>query len=282
MVDFAVKHELAGINLDIEGNPAGSANAVTSLVCGLQAELKRRRGPSAVLAFDGPMLPTCYHDMRCNRTIPDVEDYTGRYDFMSISKCVDLILPMGYDLTGNAPDGGEAAANAPLEVVTEGLDEWLTLGVTSTKLALLLPWYGYDMACRRRERMATATSFGPGCVVQTPWGANNHEVGFGTAILWKQQEARRKPRSAIDSGRDADGSPWFIRHNTSGWRRKVYYDDAISIAQKVRMCREKGIAGVGVWTIDTLEALDGAEDCMRNQSKAMWAALWPATHEDRL
>ena len=46
MVDFAVAHGLAGINLDIEGSPAQSAPVLSSFVCGLQAELKRRRGPS--------------------------------------------------------------------------------------------------------------------------------------------------------------------------------------------------------------------------------------------
>ena len=74
MVDFAVAHGLAGINLDIEGSPAQSAPVLSSFVCGLQAELKRRRGPSAVLAFDGPMLPTCHQSTRCNRTIVDQVD----------------------------------------------------------------------------------------------------------------------------------------------------------------------------------------------------------------
>ena len=32
MVDFVVKHDLAGINMDIEGNGAGSAAAISSFV----------------------------------------------------------------------------------------------------------------------------------------------------------------------------------------------------------------------------------------------------------
>jgi spore germination protein YaaH len=281
MVDFVATHDLAGVNLDLEGTPRDSAAAVSSFVCGLRAELQRRR-PSSVLAFDGPMLPTCYQSARCNRSIPDVENYRGRFDFVALAQCVDLVLPMGYDLTGSAPDGGEAASNAPLAVVTEGLDEWLALGVPPGKLALLLPWYGYDMACRPTAaalsdpRPGSASSIS-GCRVQLPWGTNNHECGFGTIMLWKQEQRRRQQLALGPggvAGRDADGSPWFVHHNASGWRRKVYYDDAVSIARKVAMCSSKGIAGVGVWTVDTLQPLR-ATAAPTNASAAMWAALWP-------
>jgi hypothetical protein len=134
--------------------------------------------------------------------------------------------------------------------------------------------------------------------VQTPWGINNHEVGAGTAIQWKHhppyhQHHQEQPQHPELSGRDADGSAWLIRHNASGWRRKVYYDDAVSIARKVQMCsEEKGIAGVGVWTVDTLQSLgssagavegggDAAVTAAANESSAMWAALWPPQQQQQ-
>ena len=253
---------------DIEGNPFGTSNAVTSLVCGLQSELRRRLGPTAILSFDAPSLPTCYHDPACNASIPDVENYDGRFDFAAVAACSDMLMPMGYDLTGVAPNGGPAAANSPLSVVSEGVDEGLTILTPAhrTKLVVLLPWYGYDEACRP----ALASSDGEAplpCLVQVPWGANNHEVGFGTIFLWQQL--------ATISGRDPDGSPWFERHNSSGWRRRVYYDDSISIHHKVSMAVARGIGGVGVWTADTLEALDGCGEAAAAAKAAMWQALWP-------
>ena len=41
---------------DFEGNPNGTATAVTSFVCGLKDELQRRRGPTrnALIGSDPP------------------------------------------------------------------------------------------------------------------------------------------------------------------------------------------------------------------------------------
>ena len=262
MVQFAAENQLHGLNLDIEGNPAGTAGAVTSFVCELRTAMRAKLGPGSKLAFDGPALPTCYHSKACNRSIPDVEDYSLRYDFKAIDKCVDWYLPMDYDLTGSAPDGKAAAANSPLAVVTETVAEYTALGVAPSKLRLLLPWYGYDMTC-------APGSQSPACMVQLPWAMNNHEVGFASA--WR----RRQALSDKMFGRDADGSPWYDYTNSTSWRHRVYYDDAVSIARKVAMAHAHGIGGIGLWTADTMESLR-MEPAAKNEIAAMWGALWPA------
>eukprot|EP01051_Picozoa_sp_SAG22_P008266 SAG22_NODE_620_length_8513_cov_3.934870_3_plen_438_part_00 len=289
MVGFVVQHKLSGYNLDIEGNKNSTAVAVTSLACELKAALTAALGHGRdIVAFDGPMLPTCLHRPACNKTIPDVEDYVGRFDFEAIGKCVDIVLPMGYDLTGSAPDGGPAAANAPLPVLSEGIREYTEdVGVPASKIALLLPWYGYDMACRHPGTAGNLNGGGTGtvtlagaaagnnrnssCRVQTPWAANNHELGFAQA--WRRSQAALAASGALaeSRGRDADGTPWFDDQNATGWRRRVYFDDPVSIAEKVAMCRSMGVGGVGAWTSDTLESLGGAPVAGR-----MWAALWPS------
>ena len=80
MIEFAVDNSLQGVNLDIEGNPNGTAAGLTSFVCELRREL-RARLPGAQLVFDAPSLPTCYHSPRCNATIPDVEDVSAAFPF---------------------------------------------------------------------------------------------------------------------------------------------------------------------------------------------------------
>ena len=85
MVEFAVDNSLQGVNLDIEGNPNGTAAGLTSFVCELRKEL-RARLPGAQLVFDAPSLPTCYHSPRCNATIPDVEDVSAAFLLSALAK----------------------------------------------------------------------------------------------------------------------------------------------------------------------------------------------------
>ena len=186
------------------------------------------------------------------------QQYHGRFDFAAIGACVDLIAPMDYDLTGSAPDGKAAAANSPLAIVAESVSEWTELGLPADKLLPLLPWYGYDMACRPGQQKT--------CEVQLPWAENNHEVGFGFA--WRMSKA------AAVHGRDDDGSPWCDYQNATGWRRRIYYDDEVSIARKVQMVARHGVAGVGTWTTDTLESLHSVAAAAPEVS-SMWTALWP-------
>ena len=85
MVEFAVDNSLQGVNLDVEGNPNGTAAGLTSFVCELRKEL-RARLPGAQLVFDAPSLPTCYHSPRCNATIPDVEDVSTAFLLSALAK----------------------------------------------------------------------------------------------------------------------------------------------------------------------------------------------------
>lgn len=43
-----------------------------------------------------------------------------------------------------------ASANSPLDTVRRGVQQWIDLGVTPSKLILGLPWYGYDYPCQQQ------------------------------------------------------------------------------------------------------------------------------------
>ena len=63
-------------------------------------------------------------------------------------------------------------------------------------------------------------------------------------------------------------SPWFSYTDGEGREREVWFEDARSLAAKLRLVREYGLAGCGVWNLDrpwpqgwtTLNALFTPED----------------------
>ena len=63
-------------------------------------------------------------------------------------------------------------------------------------------------------------------------------------------------------------SPWFSYTDGEGQEREVWFEDARSLAAKLRLVREYGLAGCGVWNLDrpwpqgwtTLNALFTPED----------------------
>ena len=111
MVEFAVDNSLQGVNLDIEGNPNGTAAGLTSFVCELRREL-RAQLPGAQLVFDAPSLPTCYHSPRCNATIPDVEDVSAASLF-SARKASKKLLRNSTTAVSTSPRLAHASTSSP-------------------------------------------------------------------------------------------------------------------------------------------------------------------------
>ena len=59
------------------------------------------------------------------------------YDFLGLSRCVDFVVPMVYDMTGlTAPGHPTASANSPLGAVSESVRQYLRLGILPSQLVL--------------------------------------------------------------------------------------------------------------------------------------------------
>ena len=140
-----------GLNFDYEepiapGAPA--AAAYTSLVAAAAAALRAARragagagagaGGAAVGASNATSTPVVTVDVPWSPY-----DVDGRsYDWRGLAAAADALFVMAYDVQSSMLGRCAAAANAPLDAVKRGVDQWLALGVPREKLILGLPWYG--------------------------------------------------------------------------------------------------------------------------------------------
>lgn len=173
------------------------------------------------------------------------DDQPGRlyegHGYPELGAAVDYLLLMTYEW-GYAE--GPPMAVAPLPQVRQVLDYAVT-AVPREKLLLGIPNYGYDWPLPYRQGSTRAVSL-----------SNQAAVALarerGAAIRYDEKVQ----------------SPWFSYTDGEGQEREVWFEDARSLAAKLRLVREYGLAGCGVWNLDrpwpqgwtTLNALFTPED----------------------
>lgn len=153
------------------------------------------------------------------------------FDITALGKAVDEIRVMAYD---HAWAGSPAGAVAPLPWVREVVD-YVTGQVPREKLVLGLAAYGYDWSDGRGEALTTDELRG--------------RVGQTRATV-----TRDGPTA----------SPWF-RYTKDGREHTVWYEDAASAQDKIRVAAQARLAGVFVWRL-------GGED------RALWPMLTAPAH----
>jgi len=239
-VDLVMTNNLDGINVDFESSlPAGDPgiNQYTSL-CSLLSMSLRSSCPSCQLSVDVAWSPNCI-DGRC-------------YDVLSISKVVDLLFIMSYDLRSQIYDMKDcvASANSPIRLVYEGVMNYTLLGISSDQLVLGVPWYCYDYPC----------------LPNTPFNATVcpiHPVPFRGAPCSDAGGTQRVFATCIDllSSSANTGRVWNPEYATPYFNyineddkliHQVWFDDLESLAYKYRLVHEVNLRGVGQWAADFL------------------------------
>jgi hypothetical protein len=150
-----------GLNLDIEGNSA-HRDELSALVAELRSALTAA-DPAYQLSFDLGISP---------------KGQSGGYDHKALSAAMNFTVPMAYDECWGA---STASANSPLGRLTQGMDDYASLGVGANKLVMGLPWYGWDFPCTE--------SSGDVCSVKPP--AGKPWYGYATQVV---SETRADPR----------------------------------------------------------------------------------------
>ncbi|XP_063387156.1 probable chitinase 2 [Cydia fagiglandana] len=166
------------------------------------------------------------------------------YDIPTMSKYVDLISLMTYDMYG-AWDS-VTGHNAPLHVdagrlyaVDAALNYWLTQGCPPEKLVLGLPLYGRTFTLTDANVHGVgAPASGAGLAGQ--YTATNGLIGYNEFCNKLNTETWDV---LYDSIADV---PYAVQGNN--W---VSYDDPNSLAKKVEYAMNLGIAGAMVWSIET-------------------------------
>ncbi len=235
---------LDGINVDVEALPIDLVPDYGAFVGRLRTALRERVADAQV-------------------SVATQANETGAaMAAAAASAGADRIFLMGYDYRWS---GSQPGASAPIDRMdgevkdlTWSLDLYGALGVPSDRLILGLPLYG-----------VTWPVIGPGFLAQSsgrgdPWVPRRNLGVFADPAFEPAYEptesvewytvpsayATSRPSAAVPAV-GASPSPEPIAWNA------VYYDSPRSLAPKLRLANERGLAGAGFWAIGYERGLPG-------------------------
>ncbi|XP_001627848.2 di-N-acetylchitobiase [Nematostella vectensis] len=227
-----------GINIDIEGPIEKGSKEVTLLtkLVNNVAKAFRKEFKHTQISFDAAWSPDCI-DGRC-------------YDLKAIVDIVDFMVIMAYDQQSQIKEGPcIAKANSPYSQTLEGVQQYLKLNISSNKLVLGLPWYGYDYPCEEIDEKNDI------CFIKkVPFRGVNCSDAAGTQIPYATVNDLLMTRT--DTGRKwslKSLSPYFWYSDHVGNPHQVWYDDPSSLTFKYRIANMLDLKGVAIWNADLLD-----------------------------
>lgn len=228
-----------GLNFDYEGNNPAYRDGYTDLVVETAAAFHEQI-PGSEISADVPVYPN--YEFRS-------------YDYLSLAKACDYFFVMQYDAEFwnnvqclNKPSGPNCSlACSSLEVDTYGVEAYLTLGISPSKLYLGFPWYGlfYEY------------------VAGIPF--------FTGQISYKAIQDIIASQPGGELRFDEASSTWIFK--CKGFCQKdnrateIWFDDAKSLVPKYALATKYGLKGVGMWEATSASGAVGEEE--------MWASLCP-------
>jgi spore germination protein YaaH len=222
-----------GVNLDFEPVPTSLRDAFTTFVRELKAGLVAA-GVGSYLTVD---------------TMAGAASWATGYDVAALSAtgAADALMVMAYDFSwsGSARAGGVAPLGSPyIYDATDAMNAY-TAAVSPAKLIWGIPYYGrtwptLDASPNALTCRATTPPVCPDSTVSSPGASKSYYYTGARHLsdlygrLW-----------------DAGGQvPWFAWFDdaTHTWN-EGYYDDAQSLSAKYALVKERGVAGIGIWTL---------------------------------
>ena len=201
-----------GVNIDFEAVPSSLTASLTSFMQRLCDSVHNRIAGGQVTV-----------------AAPAV-NWSGTWNVSALKTYVDMWVIMGYDYWyGGSPTAGPCS---PLTGggmwgsydCTNSVIYYLSQGVPNSKVALGVPYYGYDYPCSSAALNASTT-------------------GSGTATLYKSTSA-----NAVTYGRLWDNYS-MDPHYTYGSYHQCFYEDGISLGYKYDMVNIQNIGGIGIWAL---------------------------------
>jgi len=197
----------------------------------------------------------------------------GRYyNFVDIAAVVDVMFVMSYDLRSQIYDRCIASANSPAYQVVLGVQQFLNLGISPSKLVVGLPWYGYDYPClgRHINSISNSSDFDFCPIASVPFRGAPCSDAAGTEVAYALI-MQLLASSSVIGGRRWDNntmSPYFNHVASDGTVHQLWYDDPESLKFKIKALAELGVGGVGVWNFDCLDYSNNT--LSHSQTDAMW------------
>jgi spore germination protein YaaH len=209
-----------GVTIDFEGIPGAARDGVTEFMRAL-ADTFHAHIPGSQVS--------------CSPT--DFDTRSGDWDIAAIAPFVDLFFFQGYGYGYSGSPVTTPVGLLPNTAFWGGLNittliDFVLPRIGTEKVLLGLPHFGYRWPCVSGDPKAATT--GSGVAFYYP------DAVAAVATYGRQWET-------------AALNPWY-RYESGGSWFQGWYDDPESMEQKYRFALEKGLRGVGMWSL----GMDGA------------------------
>ncbi|GBG29617.1 Di-N-acetylchitobiase [Hondaea fermentalgiana] len=166
------------------------------------------------------------------------------YDYYGLAQASDALYIMDYDTQSWIFGPCIAGANAPIAGTRHGVQRYLDLGISPSKLILGVPWYGYRYPCL--PGTASDARFCP--IKEVPFRGVNCSDAAGRELPYDSLMKRFQHFNTTPMMRDhSTMSPYF---NTleDGIVYQYHFDDEMSLKLKYAYAHAKRLRGVGPFT----------------------------------
>ncbi|WP_152394487.1 glycosyl hydrolase family 18 protein [Paenibacillus guangzhouensis] len=193
-----------------------------------------------MLATEGPNFTSFVHDvatvMKQNNfytmvSVPaKTEDnpndsWTYPFDFTALGQDADLLQMMTYDEYGVWSDSGPVSSKS---FITNALD-YAVQHVSPSKLLMGIPAYGND------------------------WNLSD-PTNSSNVLMYSKDIPNLMSTYRATPTRDAATGSMYFKYKTNGQNHIVWYEDALSIAQKTNYTVQYGLAGVSIYSLGEEDA----------------------------
>ncbi|CAN8004653.1 unnamed protein product [Ixodes hexagonus] len=204
------------------------------------------------------------------------------YNYSALANASDFLLIKAYDQQKDSFERPCAARpNADFFKMSEaGIRAYLDLGIEGRRLALTVPWFGYDYSCLH---MTAKNS----CLIEDGRGKGSRCSGSVATRRSYAELVRMIDANATLGGilwNNDTLTPyfnykqcWVTYTYTTAWNvgqavmelHQVHFDNPKSLAFKYSLAMSLKLRGIAVWTANDL----GYEDHLNETVTEMWGAL---------
>eukprot|EP01060_Flectonema_neradi_P026927 TRINITY_DN36571_c0_g1_i1.p1 TRINITY_DN36571_c0_g1~~TRINITY_DN36571_c0_g1_i1.p1 ORF type:complete len:389 (+),score=57.43 TRINITY_DN36571_c0_g1_i1:82-1248(+) len=188
------------------------------------------------------------------------------YDIKGLADASDLLYMMVYDTRSQVFEQCVAAPNAALPLAENGIQKYLSLGISPKKLILGLPWYGFDYPCLPGTKPDDDVCFIPFSPFRGVQCSDAAGRGLGFRLIMPML-----PNSTTGRRFSPDLSTAYFNYvDANGTVHQLWYDDADTLKAKYELCNKYNLRGTGPFTYADL---DYSTPESTAQAQTMWDAL---------
>lgn len=243
LINFRGAH---GVNIDFEGVASTNKANLTSFIIDLCNQMHA--------AIPGSQVSIA---------LPSV-NWSGTWDVGAMNPYVDLFVIMGYDYyyKGSSKAGPVSPKNSgalwsPYDI-TRSINYYLINGIANTKLALGVPYYGFDWPTADSTLGSSTTGTG---------SSKTFSVTKGLETTYNRK------------WEDQSSVPYYTYQSSGAWH-EIFYDDEVSLGMKYDVVNMKNIAGIGIWAMGYDGTYTQAWDMLKEKFTDCGASACTGTFTD--